>query len=126
MHALDSASPDSLGASPSLLDWPSAAYGVNASRDSAAWAEDGGVGRPTAGVLTAVTGPLDAAAAHAVRPAQQQISRPMAKAHFSIAHHRAFHACRNAASGLVRAARSAGYAPARKPTTLPISGAGRV
>src|SRR5580693_2573073 len=75
MHALDSASPDSLGASPSLSDWPSAAYGVNASRDSAAWAEDGGAGRPTAGVLTAVTGPLDAAAVHADRPAQQQIRR---------------------------------------------------
>src|SRR5580692_12896040 len=75
MHALDSASPDSLGASPSLSDWPSAAYGVNASRDTAAWAEDGGAGRPTAGVLTAVTGPLDAAAVHADRPAQQQIRR---------------------------------------------------
>jgi hypothetical protein len=44
-------------------------------RDSAAWAEDGGAGRPTAGVLTAVTGPLDAAAVHADRPAQQQITR---------------------------------------------------
>src|SRR5580693_1631816 len=76
MHALASASPDSLGASPSLLDWPSAAYGVNAMRDSAAWAEDGGAGRPTAGVLlTAATGPLDAAAVHADRPAQQQIRR---------------------------------------------------
>src|SRR5580700_2508450 len=75
MHALDSASPDSFGASPSLLDWPSAAYGVNASRDSAAWTEVGGAGRPTAGVLTAVTGPLDAAAVQADRPAQQQIRR---------------------------------------------------
>src|SRR5580658_8414384 len=72
MHALDSASPDSLGASPSLSDWPSAAYGVNASRDTAAWAEDGGAGRPTAGVLTAVTGPLDAPAVQADR---QQIRR---------------------------------------------------
>ena len=42
------------------------------------------------------------------------------------AHHRSFHACRSAASGLVRAARSAGYAPASSPTTLPISGAGSV
>src|ERR1700685_2368131 len=78
MHALESAAPDSLGASPSLSDWPSAAYGVNASRDSAAWTEDGGAGRPTAGVLTAVTGPLDASAVHADRPAQQQISRKRA------------------------------------------------
>ena len=37
-----------------------------------------------------------------------------------------FTAYRRAASGLVRAARSAGYAPASRPTTLPISGAGKV
>src|SRR5580692_9711868 len=128
MHALESAAPDWLGASPSLSDWPSAAYGVNAMRDSAACAEEGGAGRPTAGVLTAVTGPVDAAAVHADRPAQQQIRRKrVGRARIFISSERAVvHACRNAASGLVRAARSAGCAPARKPTTLPISGAGRV
>ncbi len=97
-------------------------------RDSAAWAEDGGAGRPTAGVLTAVTGPLDAAAVHADRPVQEQIRRKRVyRARIFISSERTVvHACRSAARGLVRAARSAGYAPARKPTTLPISGAGRV
>src|ERR1700745_2972826 len=68
---------DSLGASPSLLDWPSAAYGVNAIRDSADWAEKGGCGLPTLGVLTATSGPLGALAVHAARPTQQQVSRPV-------------------------------------------------
>src|SRR5580692_7969991 len=105
MHALESAAPDWLGASPSLLDWPSAAYGVNAMRDSAAWAEDGGAGRPTAGVLTAVTGPVDAAAVHADRPAQQQVrSKRVDRARiFHFLRTAVVHACRNAASGLVRA-----------------------
>src|SRR5271170_7679223 len=128
MHALASASPDSLGASPSLLDWPSAAYGVNASLDRAAWTEDGGDGRPTDGELTVTSGPLDAAAVHADRPAQQQVRRKRpGQARIIIPSERTLvHACRNAASGLVRAARSAGYAPASRPTTLPISGAGSV
>src|SRR5579859_1267047 len=119
MHAPASAGPDSPGDSPSSSDWPSAAYGVNAMRDSAAWAEDGGAGRPTAGVLTAVTGPVDAAAVHADRPPQQQVrSKRVYRARIFISSERAVvHACRNAASGLVRAARNAGYAPARKPTT---------
>src|SRR5580704_16312051 len=60
-------------------------------------------GRPTAGVLTAVTGPLDAAAVHADRPAQQQIRMTRAgRAFISISSERAVvHACRSAASGLI-------------------------
>src|SRR5215469_2268160 len=76
MHALASALVDSPGARPSLLDRPSAAYEVNASRDSAAWAEEGGCGLPTLGVLTAVFGPPEGAAVQAARPAQQQIRTP--------------------------------------------------
>ena len=114
---------DSPGASPSLLDWPSAAYGVNASLDSAAWTEEGGCGVPTVGVLTVTSGPVDAPAVHADRPAVQMISRTRPGRMRTII---PFHARRSAASGLVRAARRAGYAPASSPTTLPISGAGRV
>src|SRR5215471_5165701 len=76
MHATARAKSDSPGASPSLLDWPSAAYGVNASLDSAAWGEEGGCGLPTLGVLTVVSGPLGAPAVQAARAAQQQAARP--------------------------------------------------
>src|SRR5215469_10654188 len=78
MHALDSLAGDSPGASPSLSERPSAAYGVNAIRDSAAWTESGGAGLPTAGSVTVASGPLDVAAVHAARPAQQMpvISTP--------------------------------------------------
>src|SRR5215469_17868765 len=71
MHALDSLAGDSPGASPSLSDRPSAAYGVNAIRDSAAWTESGGAVLPTAGSVTVTSGPLDVAAVHAARPPQQ-------------------------------------------------------
>src|SRR5271170_5647530 len=54
---------------------PSAAYGVNASPESAAWAEAGAGGLPTLGVVTVLSGPLGAAAVHAVRAAQQQARR---------------------------------------------------
>jgi len=114
MHALDSAAPDSLGASPSLSDWPSAAYGVNASLDSAAWTEEGGCGRPTLGVLTVTFGPLGAAAVQAVhrlRPAPQQkiMTKRTGRMRMVIPFGRpVVQACRSAASGLVRPARSAG------------------
>jgi hypothetical protein len=110
MYALDSAYSDSPGASPSLSDWPSAAYGVNASLDRAAWTDAGGAGRPTLGVLTVTSGPLDASAVQADRPAQQQIRSTRAgRARIFISSERTVvHACRNAASGLVRAPRRAG------------------
>src|ERR1022692_2990859 len=99
----------------------------------AAATEAGAGGRPTAGVVTVAAGPLGGPAVQAVRTAQQ-IRRPqLVRMRIIVPFHAspgigraAVHACRRAASGLVRAARSAGYAPASRPMTLPISGAGKV
>ena len=105
---------------------------MNASDDMAAATEAGAGGLPTAGVVTFASGPLGAAV-QAVRTAQQ-ISRPQPVRVRIIVPSQAcpgigsaaVHVCLRAASGLVRAARSAGYAPASRPTTVPMSGAGRV
>src|SRR5689334_17560611 len=100
----------------------------------AAATEAGAGGWPTAGVVTVAAGPLGVLAAHAARTTEQ-ISRPGPVRMRIIIPFPAVpgrmgsatvHACRRAASGLVRAARRAGYAPASRPTTLPISGAGKV
>ena len=82
---------------------------MNASRDSAAWTEEGGGGLPTLGVVTVTFGPRGAPAVHAVRPAQQQISshRPI-PCRIIVPFRAAAHALRSAASGLVRAARTDG------------------